>query len=98
TYGLAWTPAATVVSGGNTLNPIIAPTANTAYVFTVSTPANKGGCIWTDTVNIYVKDKTVQANFAFIIRYGCSADTIHLFNLSQGSIPVHVWDYFDNSG
>ena len=46
TYNTAWTPAATVTSGGNTLNPVVNPPIPTTYIVTVATAADKGGCIW----------------------------------------------------
>lgn len=62
-YTIAWSPAATVVAGINTLDPVIDPTVPTTYTMTVSTDANHGGCIWSDTVHEQVlQSSSIQAS------------------------------------
>ncbi len=62
-YSISWSPAATIVSGINTLNPVIDPTVPTTYTMTVSTDANHGGCSWSDTVHEHVlQTSSIQAD------------------------------------
>lgn len=49
--GIAWTPAASIVSGANTYTPVIKPPVTTSYTITVTDP---NGCTASDNVNITV--------------------------------------------
>ncbi|HEY0110381.1 MAG TPA: PKD domain-containing protein, partial [Fibrella sp.] len=99
TYNIAWTPVGTVVSGGNTLTPIVAPTANTIYTFNYFTIPSQGGCIFTDTVRVTVQDVSVDAGFIYNIRYGCSGDTVDFLNSSTSLAGgmTYRWDFGDGT-
>ncbi len=96
TYNIGWSPAATVVSGGNTLNPAISPTSTTTYHLLVSTPANEGGCSWTDSVLISTTDTSVHANYNYVIKYGCHGDTV-IFNNTTTRAAHYKWVFGDGS-
>jgi gliding motility-associated-like protein len=100
TYNIAWSPGATIVSGGSTLTPIVAPTVNTTYTFNLFTPASQGGCVFTDTVRVTVQDVSVDAGFNYAIRYGCSGDTVIFTNSSTSlaGVMTYRWDFGDGTG
>lgn len=63
TYTINWTPTASIVTGGNTLTPVVDPTVSTTYTMTVTTDASHGGCSWTDTVRVTVlQASSIQAS------------------------------------
>lgn len=96
-YSILWNPASSILSGINTLYPVINPLSQTSYILTVSTPANKGGCTWRDTVDISVSDGTVDASFTHAVKYGCTADTIIFSNKSLASPGLrYLWNFDDN--
>ena len=98
-YNIAWTPAASVASGGNTLNPTVALTTNTTYTITVSSPTAQGGYTFADTFSLAVQDIGVTAAFAHSIRYGCSADTVPFFanSAAQTGTPTYRWYFGDGT-
>jgi gliding motility-associated-like protein len=57
-YSYAWTPAATLSSGGTIFNPVASPTATTTYSVTVTDPS---GCTGTDNVTIYADPQITMA-------------------------------------
>ena len=96
TYSISWTPAGSIVFGATTLNPSINPTASTTYYITVSTPANQGGCNWTDSVLVSVTDTSVHANFFYNIKYGCHGDTV-IFTNNTIRAAHYRWDFSDGT-
>ncbi|MBL7717196.1 MAG: PKD domain-containing protein, partial [Flavipsychrobacter sp.] len=95
-YTYTWTPANTIVSGGNTVVPVVAPTGPTTYTLTVTTNSNQGGCSWTDSVNITTVDVNVVPGFTFSILYGCEQDTVVFTNTSQFT-SSYFWDFGDGT-
>lgn len=94
TYNILWQPVATIVTGGNTLHPIIAPIGNTTYKIIVTTSAAQGGCIWEDSMNIFPIDKSVDAAFTYTMRHSCNGDTVAFNNSSTGSSTLkYKWDF-----
>ena len=85
-YNYSWSPAGSILTGSNTATPVIAPTANTTYVLTVTTPASQGGCMWKDSTEVVVIDQSVITDFNFTIKYGCMEDTVIFQNLSSNGI------------
>ena len=91
-----WTPSAYVITGGNSLNPVVAPLSDTSFVLTVSTPANQGGCMWRDTIRTIVKDRKVTAAFTYMTRYNCTTDTVLFQDQSTGA-TFFTWTFGDGS-
>ncbi len=97
-YDIAWQPGISIVTGGNTLHPVITPASNTIYKITVTTPMAQGGCLWEDSVHITTIDSTVHAGFTYTIGQGCSGDTVTFANNSTGSgTPRYEWDFGDGT-
>jgi gliding motility-associated-like protein len=96
TYNISWTPAATILSGGNTMNPAIGPTSTTTYHVIVSTPANEGACVWQDSVLITTIDTSVHTNYTYTIKYGCHGDTV-IFNNTTTRAAYYKWVFGDGS-
>lgn len=98
TYNIAWSPASSILSGGNTLSPIVNPVSQIRYYMMVSTLPGQGGCTWRDSVDISVKDATINAIFDYKTSLGCAEDTL----LFTGQVsPVsggigYYWDFDDN--
>ena len=100
TYTIAWSPPGNIVSGGNTLTPIVTQTGLTTYAITVTTPATEGGCLWTDTVVVDVDDFTPIANFDYDVGLGCLTDTIAFTNTSTvnpNGNPSYFWTFGDGN-
>ncbi len=95
-YAIAWQSPATIVHGNNTLSPVIRPVADTRYVLTVTTAAERGGCSFSDTIFVTVQDETVTAGFDATISMGCAGDTVRVTNLSAGAVS-YAWDFGDHS-
>lgn len=94
TYSSNWTPATTITTGANTLTPSIHPTANTTYVLTVTTDNEHGNCSISDSVKISINDKSVASDYSYILKKGCSADTVVFTNLSQNA-TAYNWNFGD---
>ena len=94
TYNYTWTPSAGVLSGGNSLTPIVDAGVSTQFVITVTT--TQGGCTWSDTVDLFPVNVDVTADFLHEIRFGCSEDTVILTNTSSFATN-YVWDFGDGS-
>lgn len=92
TYSYAWTPAGTITGGANTLTPTITPNNLITYTLTVTTPANEGGCTWTDTVRVNVSDATVTADFDTTIGLGCAGDTVSFTPITTNA-TTYLWDF-----
>lgn len=56
-YLINWSPATTIIAKGNTLDPTINPQNDGYYTLTVSSPADKGGCVSRDSVLVTLKKK-----------------------------------------
>lgn len=99
TYNIAWAPASSVVSGLNTLTPIVSPTTTTTYTLSVSTPPAQGGCVFRDSVVVTALTVSVNAAFSNSIRYGCKADTVTFTNTSATSQGTmwYEWDFGDGA-
>lgn len=95
-YQVYWLPPAAIASGGNTLQPVIRPTATTTFIMEVSS----GRCTWRDSVLITTVDAR-ENNAAFDHRWhlGCREDTLLLTNLSNSSFgPLdYSWTFGDLS-
>jgi len=96
TYNTNWTPAATITSGANTLTPTVQPTATGYYVMTVTTGAENGNCNLSDSVKVTTVDRSVNADFSFDVRLGCTADTVIFTNNSQDATHF-IWNFGDGS-
>jgi len=96
TYNISWSPAATVLSGGNTMNPAIGPTSTTTYHVTVTTPANEGACAWKDSVLITTVDTSVHANYSYAVKYGCHGDTVMFTNATTRAL-YYKWVFADGT-
>lgn len=95
-YSYSWEPAAAISSGANTTAPVIIPPANTTYTLTVSTSAAQGNCAVKDSLLISVKDESVLPDYSFVVKYGCTADTVFFTNTSfQGT--KSFWDFDDGT-
>lgn len=93
-YQYAWTPATTILAGAASLNPVVAPTANTTYVLTMTTNADQGNCTLKDSVFVPISDKTINPDFNFSFIYGCDVDTV----IFQNTTPLSdhwEWDFGD---
>jgi len=96
TYSYSWTPAAAIAAGSTTLSPTVTPSINTTFYFTVTTPANQGGCQWTDSVLRIVDDHSVTTDYSYQIQYGCATDTVYFQNLSSGATNYY-WNFNDGT-
>jgi gliding motility-associated-like protein len=94
TYNQSWNPGGVINSGANTPTPVIAPVSDTTFVYTVTTSAAQGGCTWTDSVRIRVKDETVVPDYTFTIVKGCQGDTVLFTNISTQNTS-NFWDFAD---
>lgn len=92
----AWTPAADIAAGANTLTPTINPTGLTSYVLTVSTAANQGACAFTDTINVNIQDASLTPGYTFTIKFGCAADTVVFTNTSTNATG-YIWNFADGT-
>ncbi len=95
-YDMSWAPMGDIISGGNTLHPVVAPTADISYVLTVTTGPGSGGCTWQDTVTVHIADESVSAAFTATPVYGCEEDTVYFSNHSQGATS-YSWDFDDGT-
>jgi gliding motility-associated-like protein len=93
-YSVSWQPMGSIVSGGNTLKPVINPTEETNYIITLTTPAEQGGCTWMDSVTVSVDDKSVMPDFTYDVVYGCNGDSVYFQNASLLATRFH-WDFGD---
>lgn len=93
-YVYEWTPAATIASGATTLNPVIAPTANTMYHLKVTTGATQGNCETRDSVYAIITDRTINPDFTHSFIYGCDFDTVVFHNTTPIS-DYWEWDFGD---
>ncbi len=94
TYQYSWTPVAGVVSGGATLDPVIAPAASTMYRLTLTTDADHGNCQMKDSVFVPIVNKTVVSDFSYRIVYGCDGDSVIFHNNTPGS-DQWSWNFDD---
>ncbi len=62
TASVAWTPAATILSGANTFTPLVKPTATTTYVMTLT---DVNGCVATDNAVVNVIPYCIRIKDAF---------------------------------
>lgn len=95
-YHISWAPAGIVASGGTTLHPVIVPTSDTMYRMTVTTDAAHGGCTFTDSVRIKVKDESILPDYTFRLIPGCNGDSVLFANTSVRSTRS-LWDFADGS-
>lgn len=93
-YQYTWTPAAAIVSGATTRDPIIAPTANTMYKLTLNTGAAYGNCTKMDSVFVPISDRTINPDYTFDFIYGCDVDTVVFHNTTPRS-QHWDWDFGD---
>ncbi len=84
TYTLAWAPASSVISGVNNDTAIVFPLATTLFTLTATTPAARGGCLFSDTASVTVINRSVDAQYVYTIGYGCDEDTVRFINQSTG--------------
>jgi len=96
TYNISWSPAATVLSGGNTMNPAVAPLSTTTYYVMVTTPANEGACVWKDSVLITTVDTSVHAAYTYVVKYGCHGDTV-MFTNTTTRAAYYKWVFADGT-
>jgi gliding motility-associated-like protein len=98
TYNINWTPLGSIFSGATSLKPVVAPIGSpTVYTITVSTPANQGGCIWTDDMVMTSVDASVgTADFTFESHLGCIGDTIIITNTSGIAFGKATYNWFWN--
>ncbi len=89
-YQIAWTPATTVISGHNTLNPVVSPVSDTKYIITVTTPANRGGCVSSDSMLLQIRDTSVLVDLGPDI-YGCTGDVILLQSTGGQTGNIYEW-------
>lgn len=95
-YNLQWSPVALIRSGNGTTSPVVAPSADTTFYITITTPADQGGCQWKDSIRLKTVDRKIVAGFTYDIRYGCNADTVIFKNTSTGA-SAYVWKYDDGT-
>lgn len=100
-YNIGWQPADAIVSGLNTLRPIINPIAPTMFTVTISTSAEQGGCTWTDTITAFTQNQ-VKAIITASDSILCT-DEYALFNANNSVVFPYIndikyqWDYRDGS-
>lgn len=94
-YHVQWSPASGIISGANTLEPIVNPVLNTTYTVSISTPPGQGGCVWKDSIRLIVKDRSVNAGFSFQQSGGCGQDT---FDFQSTSINATQNQWFFGDG
>lgn len=83
---LSWSPQEGIISGGNTLNPVVDPDINTEYSVIAT---NQYGCSETYTVNI-----EIDSNFYDLV-ISADPDTILLGGSSQLMVtPLDELDYY----
>jgi hypothetical protein len=70
-FTVSWTPVG-IVSGGNTLTPVVAPSATLDYILTINIG---NGCFGSDTVRVTVNDPEVDAGANVEI---CSGESVQL--------------------
>lgn len=100
TYNIDWQPAAFILSGGNTLNPIAAPVSQTTFTLTVSTPPGEGGCSWIDSVTVDINNLSPDAQFTTDVVLGCDNDTVQFTftgTIVPGGNPQFFWDFDDGN-
>ncbi len=96
-YAPFWSALGTSVYVGGTqvtLDPIVQITKTDTLILTVSTY----GCDFKDSVIVTTVDSTPKANFQYLTRLGCEADTVQFFNTSTGGIDSVAWDFADSAG
>jgi gliding motility-associated-like protein len=100
-YSIAWTPAASISAGANTLKPVLTPSGSpTLYTVTVTTAPDRGNCTWTDAMALIAIDATVgTADFEMEFLPGCTEDSIQVTNLSAiiYGKPNYKWVWGDFS-
>ena len=96
TFDIAWTPAANIVSAGNTLNPVVSHSVNTLYTMTVTTGPAQGACSFVDSVQTIVDDYTPDASYDYDLLLGCINDTVCFTNtstLNPNGIYAYNWNF-----
>ncbi|WP_162903157.1 PKD domain-containing protein [Taibaiella koreensis] len=93
-YAVSWTPAGIISSGGTTVHPVVNPTADTTFKITVTTDAAHGGCTFTDSVRIKIKDESILPDYRFTLHPGCNGDTVSFVNTSVRSTHSS-WNFGD---
>jgi len=82
-----------IISGGNTMNPVISTDAPLETIYTVEI-VNQFGCGITEDVTVIVLDNNPVGDF---INFGqCEGLTISFFNGSPNA-PFYIWDFGDGS-
>jgi len=98
-YTISWSPAANILSGGNTLNPVISQTTGPiTYVVTVSVDSAQGGCVFQDSLTIDVENFQPIPNFTWAADLGCFNDTVNFTNTSitnPNGNPQYAWTFGD---
>ncbi|WP_157976889.1 PKD domain-containing protein [Taibaiella helva] len=95
-YTISWTPAGIISSGGTTVHPVINPVADTTFRITVTTGPAQGGCTFTDSVRIKVKDESILPDYTYVIDRGCNGDSVAFVNTSVRSTRSY-WDFGDGA-
>lgn len=98
-YTIKWTPAGNIVAMGDTLTPVIKQHAPTVYTIKVTTMAENGGCVWTDTVSRGAKFQ-VSAAMTIADTIICTGDTAIVDGtksiiLTGGGNAQYAWDFGD---
>lgn len=95
-YAIAWSPAASIIANGNTLNPVVNAGTTTTFTVTATTPAAYGSCSFSDNVLVTAQSITPSAAFDFEIKYGCIGDSV-LFTIAAPP-PGATFDWAFGNG
>ena len=95
-YNISWSPPQDIVSGSDSLTPVVKRDANRLYTITVSAKAGSNSCTWQDTVTV-PEANTAEAAITLPPGSVCINDTVLFKSDGSSAGAKYMWHFGDGT-